>query len=150
MVDEIQFMTGWTREEVAKSIGYSRVHLQKEMKKPQSLHFEELASKKIQQLKQNVSSESAQQDPYKDKYIALLEQQIGVLNQAIQSNLTALSHGQEYLSAYVKAAVTRDAERFVKDDPRKKEEEMNKIDRIFLQIVEGKQTGTPAGIQGKG
>lgn len=34
IVDRIKFLKKWTVEEVAKSIKYSRIHLQKEMKKP--------------------------------------------------------------------------------------------------------------------
>lgn len=86
----------------------------------------------------------SQSDSYRDKYINLLEQQLGVLNQAVQGNLSVISSNQDYLSAYLKASVKRDAERFVKEDPAKLETELGKIDKIFVQILEGKKTGMGA------
>lgn len=56
IVRKIQFEKDWTIEEVAKSIGYSRVHLAREMKKTPTSELEHLLKNKFKDMFQNVSS----------------------------------------------------------------------------------------------
>ena len=54
-VKKIQFDKDWTIEEVAKSIGYSRVHLTKEMKKESSPDIERILFEKHRSILQSDS-----------------------------------------------------------------------------------------------
>lgn len=55
IVREIQFKKDWTIEQVAESIGYTRVHLTKEMKKDASPLIADLLIEKYKDILQNVS-----------------------------------------------------------------------------------------------
>jgi hypothetical protein len=55
IVKEIQFAKDWTVEDVAKSIGYSRVHLTKEMSKGDNSELKKLLLSKHADTLQNVS-----------------------------------------------------------------------------------------------
>lgn len=56
IVKEIQFAKDWTIEEVAKSIGYSRVHLTKEMAKGNNNELKKLLIEEHSGILQNVSN----------------------------------------------------------------------------------------------
>lgn len=58
-VKELQFKKKWTVEQVAKSIGYSRVHLTKEMKKGDNADLKRLLLDKHSDTLQNVSESIA-------------------------------------------------------------------------------------------
>ena len=62
LVEEIQFKKRWTIEKVAASIGYSRVHLSKEMKRPTSPLLK-LLREKHNDILQNVSSNTEVNEP---------------------------------------------------------------------------------------
>lgn len=58
IVKKIQYDNDWTIEEVAQSVGYSRVHLQREMKKQDSLEMEKVFEDKFGTVLQSVSNQS--------------------------------------------------------------------------------------------
>ena len=55
IVKKIQFLKDWTVEEVAQSIGYSRVHLSKEMKRGENDLLRNLLLETHKEILQNVS-----------------------------------------------------------------------------------------------
>lgn len=62
IVKKIQYDNDWTIEEVAQSVGYSRVHLTREMKKEDSLEMEKVLENKFGVMVQNVSSQNKPMD----------------------------------------------------------------------------------------
>lgn len=81
LVKKIQFLKNWTAEEVAKSVGYSRVHLQREMKKEEPSELEAILKAKHNDVLQSASN-------------ALLEKK---LKQGVTNDLSALIQGQAEL-----------------------------------------------------
>lgn len=81
LVKKIQFLKNWTAEEVAKSVGYSRVHLQREMKKQETSELEAMLKEKHHALLQNASN-------------VLLEKKG---KQTVTNDLSALIQGQAEL-----------------------------------------------------
>lgn len=71
------------------------------------------------------------------------------LLEMLQSNLGEIAAEQLYTFAYLKAAVIRDAQRFVKEDPAAAEREVGKIDSLYVQVLEGKRKGKAVHSQGK-
>lgn len=61
LVKEIQFRKDLTIEQIAESIGYSRVHLTKEIKKGGNKTLEDLLLKKYNEILQNVANETENQ-----------------------------------------------------------------------------------------
>jgi hypothetical protein len=55
IVEEIQHRRKWTQEQVAKSIGYTRVSLLREMGKPEASAYEDMLLQKHADILQNVS-----------------------------------------------------------------------------------------------
>ena len=105
IVSEIKFHKSWTVEQVAKSIGYSRVHLQKEMnKKEDNEHLKEKLYDAHKEILQNVSrgtdekrlntsaNFSRAEVDYKEKYIAILEKQ-NELNLKEIKDILLINHG---------------------------------------------------------
>lgn len=82
---------------------------------------------------ESVELVTGQADTYQDKYIKLLEQQVAVLNTAIQNNLTALSGSQQTTLAMLRAHVRNEAMIRAKGDPAKAEKEMEQINRYAFE-----------------
>ena len=57
IVKKLQFEYNWTVEKVAQSVGYSRVHLTREMKKDDSTEIEKVFEVKYGDMIQNVSQQ---------------------------------------------------------------------------------------------
>jgi hypothetical protein len=98
IVRKIQFSKDLTIAQIAESIGYSRIHLQKELKKERpSATVEKLLYDKYNQDIQYVSRETILNEPthpyenkspgvnrdYRDKYIESLEDQIKLLKDKV-------------------------------------------------------------------
>lgn len=81
LVKKIQFLKNWTAEQVAKSVGYSRVHLQREMKKEETSELEAMLKEKHSAVLQNASN-------------VLLEKKG---KQTVTNDLSALIQGQAEL-----------------------------------------------------
>lgn len=68
IVKEIQFAKDWTIEQVAKSIGYSRVHLTKEMAKGNNNELKNLLMDHHREILQNVSKGNIRLSIGKDEF----------------------------------------------------------------------------------
>lgn len=93
IVAELKFRKGLTVAQVANSIGYSRVHLQNEMKKVEDSELSDLLIEKHNMTLQNVKSEEANPPPvdYKATY-----------EQSLQLSLAALLEGQALMHEMLK------------------------------------------------
>lgn len=95
MVKKIQFERSLTIDEVAKSIKYSRVHLQREMKKEGHSPVIDILKEKYKDLLQNVSQVSKQiidiQDQEPSKELSSLIESNLTMARSIERNSTSLA-----------------------------------------------------------
>lgn len=159
IVKKLQFLKDWTIEDVAKSIGYSRVHLTKEMKKSESSNLEELLlvkhhgilqndSKNKTDILQNDSKKGISSDNvYKDEYIQSLKDQIQILKEknddlkshcsflekSVLVNFDAVLKNQVIVQAQVAAASRVAAERHAGTDRKKLQDEFRRIDKYVAE-----------------
>lgn len=114
-------MKDWSVEQVATSIGYSRVHLQKEMKKGDNELLIELLKNHHYDILQSVSREgdgievNKDQPQYKktgtdDRYLRLLEDNDRFFKDLVKSNLSKADYVQHAILAHLKSIIQRDAE----------------------------------------
>jgi hypothetical protein len=122
-----------TIEQVAESIGYSRVHLQKEMKKQGESPLQQLLLARYGRTLQNVSRESAHPDKedkaYKEKYIKLLEEQLAHANEIAKVSLSDIATTQRLIAAQVKTVLQLKAEDRSQGNQKKQVQELDKINR---------------------
>jgi 16S rRNA C1402 (ribose-2'-O) methylase RsmI len=76
IVKEIQFAKDWTIEQVAKSIGYSRVHLTKEMAKGDNNELKTLLIDHHREILQNVSKGNIRLTIGKDEFQQMILEEI--------------------------------------------------------------------------
>lgn len=95
----------------------------------------------------NGNTYSASKDGnYKEKYIQLLEQQNAFLQKTFETSLADISLTQSILMAQVRGSMKREAERFVKEDPVKLEEELMRINKHVGEYLGARsEKGTPVG-----
>jgi transcriptional regulator with XRE-family HTH domain len=87
LVKELQFKKQWTIEEVAKSIGYSRVHLTNVMKKGDNPDIKAMLLEKHKDILQNVNSgEGLDRDPRDQELIDSLYARIEDLKSQVSLN----------------------------------------------------------------
>ena len=147
LVSEIQFVhkkDKWTIAHVAKSIGKTRVTLQRAMRSP-----EEEASKAIKALLiekhgdviQNVSRENSLNNPLPlgnlvvtlGDYVDLLKKQAEIYQKMAETNLGTILKNQEIGGGIVQELLERDVLREAKGNPKKAKE---LLEAIRLKISE--------------
>jgi AraC-like DNA-binding protein len=91
IVKEIQFAKDWTIEQVAKSIGYSRVHLTKEMAKGDNNELKTLLIDHHREILQNVSKGNIRLTIGKDEFQQMiLEEEYQMLLKLIDAEADRL------------------------------------------------------------
>lgn len=98
MVKKIQFERGLTIEEVAESVKYSRVHLQREMKKEGDSPVIDILKEKYRGVLHNVSQASGQISDIRDQ-VPNHNEILNSINKLIESNQKILESNSEAIAS---------------------------------------------------
>lgn len=145
IVKKLQFEKDWTIEQVAESVGYSRVHLQREIKKSTKSELEAILISKHKDVLQNVTEKALPANGYTitlEDYIREIKAHNKFLQDLliskvdkIDTNLSTTLGGVLQLSLHVESAREVALRSLARLEKKPQDALKNEADKIVLQLM---------------